>query len=309
MPKENPGAWGSIPSTTLLPGSAFDLMPSIVLNLVLIAFLVISLGKTQPACAAEPTLTIGNGSETRLFTAAELQARPDGVVLNVQGDIYHGAVPYRAVPLLAVLKDIFSEKLDTVEASARDGFVSQIPLALIMRGASEGAVAWIAVEDPVYPWPSLPNKSETAGPFYLVWQYPERSGVSREQWPYQLTRLTLVESPIHRWPQLALPDNLPAGSPAQDGQRAFLTHCIACHRLNGGGASGTGPDLARPMSPTQYFADAGLRALIRNPRAVRTWPEQHMPGFNKNALSDADLDGIVAYLRVMAADLGAAAAK
>jgi mono/diheme cytochrome c family protein len=295
--------------TALLPRSASDLMPSIALNLIIMVLLATSLGKPPPAFAAEPSLTISNGSEERKFTAAELQARPDCVVLNVQGDVYDGTVPYRAVPLLAVLKGIFNEKQDTVEASASDGFVSQIPLALVTRGASDGAVAWIAVEDPAHPWPRLPNKAESAGPFYLIWQYPERSGVSREQWPYELARLTLAESPVHRWPQLALPGNLSAGSPAHHGQEVFLTHCIACHRLNGGGAGATGPDLGRPMSPTQYFTDAGLRALIRNPRSVRTWPEQRMPGFNKDALSDADLDAIVAYLQVMAADVGAAAAK
>jgi mono/diheme cytochrome c family protein len=309
MPEDDTPARGSLLPAAGLARSAGGPMPSAVLNLLIIALVAMSLGRPQPADAAESSLTVSNGSETRIFTAAELQARPDVAVLNVMGDIYHGAVPYRAVPLLALLKDLFSDRLDTLEASARDGFVSQIPLALVMRGANDGAVAWIAVEDPLHPWPALPGKTDTAGPFYLVWQYPERSGVSREQWPYQVTRLTLAESPPRRWPQLALPGDVPAGSPAPHGQQVFLTHCIVCHRLNGGGASGTGPDLGRPMSPTQYFTAAGLRALIRNPRAVRTWPEQHMPGFSRNALSDADLDAIIAYLDVMTADPGAAAAK
>jgi hypothetical protein len=54
------------------------------------------------------------------------------------------------------------------------------------------------------------------------------------------------------------------------------------------------------MSPTQYFTQAGLRALIRNPRAVRTWPNQQMIGFGPDVLSDGDLDALIAYLRIMA---------
>jgi hypothetical protein len=46
------------------------------------------------------------------------------------------------------------------------------------------------------------------------------------------------------------------------------------------------PDLNLPMNPTEYFTDAGLRALIRDPRSVRVWPEQRMPSFAEEDLSD-----------------------
>lgn len=75
----------------------------------------------------------------------------------------------RALPL---------EGFDRLEASAIDGFVAQIPLTLIEVGKSGCSVTWIAVEDPNHPWPKLPGKDASAGPFYLVWQYPERSRVS-----------------------------------------------------------------------------------------------------------------------------------
>lgn len=77
--------------------------------------------------------------------------------------------------------------------------------------------------------------------------------------------------------------------------------CLPCHRLNGGGASDTGPDLGRPMNPTQYLTDLGLRAIVRNPKGVRTWPGQQMIGFSTQILSDADLDALVTYLRTMLA--------
>ena len=38
------------------------------------------------------------------------------------------------------------------------------------------ARVWIAIEDPATaPWPLLPGKSASAGPFYLVWENPEHS--------------------------------------------------------------------------------------------------------------------------------------
>jgi mono/diheme cytochrome c family protein len=244
-------------------------------------------------------LVIDIGTAEQHFTAADLLARPDAGVLNVSGDIYHHTVAYRAVPLLSLLGNNSDNRFDVLQAQASDGFVAQIPLALIAKGASGGAIAFIAVEDPAHPWPALPQKTETAGPFYLIWKDPEKSGVSREQWPYQLVRLSFVESPIRRWPQLAAPASLPADASARHGQDVFVTQCLPCHRLNGGGASDTGPDLGRPMSPTQYLTEAGLRTLIRNPKAVRTWPQQQMIGFGQNTLPDTDLDALIAYLRAM----------
>ena len=61
-----------------------------------------------------------------------------------------------------------------------------------------------------------------------------------------------------------------------------------------------GPDLGVPMSVTAYLTDAGLRAIIRDPRAVRVWPAQRMPAFGPSALPDADLDAVIAYLHAIA---------
>jgi hypothetical protein len=52
---------------------------------------------------------------------------------------------------------------------------------------------------------------------------------------------------------------------------------------------------------TAYFTEAGLRALIRNPAGVRTWPGQQMPGFDVATLGDSDIDAVIAYLRYPAA--------
>ena len=204
------------------------------------------------------------------------------------------------MPLLSLLKGLPWDRFDTLEARSSDGFVAQIPLLLVRKGATDGATAWIAVEPPGQPWPNLPGRTTGAGPFYLVWEHPERSRVTTEQWPYQLASLTAVESPAHRWPQLAADPSLPAEAPARRGEAVFIANCLPCHRLNGGGAGEVGPDLGKPMNATDYMTDKGLRALVRNPRSVRTWPLQQMPGFGADALPDADLDALVAYLRHIA---------
>lgn len=129
-----------------------------------------------------PLVIVRDGAEHEL-TAAELLAQPDAVLLTFQDTVYPHPTSYRAVPLLPLLGDISGTAFDTLEARATDGFVSQIPLALIARGVSGGAVPWIAVEDPAQPWPALPRQSQSAGPYYLVWEHPERSAVSPEQWP------------------------------------------------------------------------------------------------------------------------------
>ncbi len=265
-----------------------------LLSLALIAFAV------APARAAD-SLAVSFGGNERTFTAAELLARSDAATIEVPDDVsYKLTMTYRAVPLLALLGKTTGDASDTVEARASDGFVSQIPLALIEKGANGGSVAWVAVEDPQNPWPPLPGKDASAGPFYIVWEHPERSKVGSEQWPYQTVALTGVESPAHRWPQIAVADDVPSDAPARLGQTVFTTQCMPCHRMKGGGVGELGPDLGQPMNPTQYMTAAGLRALIRNPKAVRTWPQQIMPAFDEKKLSDADLDAVIAYLAHMA---------
>ena len=132
------------------------------------------------------------------------------------------------------------------------------------------------------------------------WVYGLPPGIGSEQWPYQTVAITGVESPAHRWPQMKVSDELPADAPARLGQTVFTTQCMPCHRMKGAGVGELGPDLGQPMNPTQYMTRDGLRALIRDPKSVRTWPQQIMPAFDEKKLSDTDLDAVIAYLAAMA---------
>jgi hypothetical protein len=128
---------------------------------------------------AQPTLTINAAAVEHHFSAAELLSRIDLASLQLPPHVdYNLSLTVQAVPLLDLLSAFPLEGFDRLEASATDGFVAQIPLALIEAGKSGGSVAWIAVEDANHPWPKLPGKGASAGPFYLIWEYPERSRVS-----------------------------------------------------------------------------------------------------------------------------------
>ncbi len=271
--------------------------------------MLLALAVSSWSAAAQPTLSISTGGDSKEFSAAALLGRSDAVSITVQNDVsYRRSMSYRAVPLLALLQATHADRFDTLEARATDGFVAQIPLQLVTHGANGGAVAYLAVEDPAHPWTALPNEKKSAGPFYLVWDHPQRSEVRAEQWPYGLMSISLAESPVHRWPQLALP-TAAASAAARSGQKVYVTFCLPCHQLKGAGVGKVGPDLGQPMNVTQYLTEAGLRAIVRNPAAVRTWPEQHMTGFGKKTLPDADLDALVAYLQAIAGQPGAPAAN
>jgi hypothetical protein len=196
---------------------------------------------------AQPTLTITAGTVTNHFTVAELLSRADLANVQIPPYVdYKVSLTLQGVPLLDLLAGLPLEGFDRLEASATDGFVAQIPVALIEAGKSGGSVARIAVESPNHPWPKLPGKDASAGPFYLIWQYPEQSRVSNEQWPYMLEKLTAVQSPQLRWPQLKVDAALPADAPVRHGEDVFVTQCLPCHRLNGAGGSEIGPDLGNP---------------------------------------------------------------
>ena len=248
--------------------------------------------------AAPPVLVVSGGGATRQFTSDELLARHDVATLAVLNDpAYGGAASYRAVPLRALLPSLPPDAGDTIQARATDGFVAELPRSMI-----DGmATPWIAVEDPAHPWRHLRGKTVSAGPFYLVWQDPERARISPEQWPYALAALTVVPSPVQRWPASAVDASVPADAPARRGQMAFVANCLPCHQLAGGGEGVVGPDLLHPMPATTYFTEAGLRALIRDPAAVRSWPGLQMPAFGATTLGDDEINAIIAYLRHLAA--------
>ncbi|MFO1057466.1 MAG: c-type cytochrome [Dongiaceae bacterium] len=250
-----------------------------------------------PAVAAGPALKLAVGGRTASYSAADLLARPDLTEVKVLKDPGYGKpMTYRAVPLAALVAPLGMKADDTLEVVALDGFVAQLPGTMVLNQDPLAAVAMVTVEDPAQRWPNLPGKHESAGPFSVVWSGATAAAVPADQWPYQVAAMNEVEPPEKRWPQLALDSSVPPNDPLRLGLQKFVATCGACHQLDGGGAANVGPDLNRPMSPTEYFAAGILRKYIRDPASVRDWPARQMPGFTRDALSDDDLDQIILYL-------------
>lgn len=257
---------------------------------------LLALSCALPLHAAD--LRIDVGPSARVWTTDQLSSRSDARNVTIQDDVaFHRTMNYRAVPLRALLPGLAHG--DRIKFVANDGFSVDIPAETILNAS--GAQAWLAIEDPRHPWPSLPGNKGDAGPFYLVWTNPAAGQISSEQWPYQLARIERVQDAATRFPATAPAASVPDGSPVRRGYAVFQRTCFACHTLNGEGDARMGPDLNIPHSPTEYLNAEMLRAFIRNPQSLRRWPAGRMTGFpTQESLSDADLDAVIAYLTYMA---------
>jgi len=250
---------------------------------------------TLPASvlAAEPKLAVDMGTGLQQYERSALLQRPEVRTIDVEGDAaYHRRMQYRALPLASLLGNLKAD--GDVQFTATDGFVANVP-ARLLAGPGQ---PWLAIEPADAPWPALKPGGASAGPFYLVWLTPEKAGISPEQWPYQIAKIAAALPLVARYPQIA-PKNVAADSPAQRGLQVYSANCASCHPINGAGDAAVGPDLNLPHSPTEYFQEAYLRKLIRNPASVRSWKQSAMPGFAPSALSDAQIDDLLAYFRQM----------
>ena len=160
--------------------------------------LLASLLSALAAPVAAADLTIDTG-QPRIPTTEALLARPDAATTTVPDDASYGrATTYRAMLFAALIGRAPPEDQD-VSLAARDGFVTNLPRALVTAPGSGEAVPWLAIEPSDAPWPPTPGGKAT-GPFYLVWLDPAASGILREQWPFAVIRIGLVPDAAARWP-------------------------------------------------------------------------------------------------------------
>ena len=252
---------------------------------------------TSERPAASITLSIALDGTQATANAKELLARRDVTTVEVPNDVsYHRLARYRAFPVADLLAASTTKGASTLQAKAADGFAAEIPVSLLTRRDGTSPTAYLAIEDPTSPWPALPGKQTTAGPFYLIWAGPHSNQISTEYWPYKIVSLTLKADPSVRWSALSAERVVDAGAHARSGQRLFAANCLSCHQLDGEGDGKIGPDLDKPMNPTAYFQGAALHRYIRDPASVRHWPGQQMPAFGPDRLSDAEIDDLIAYL-------------
>jgi mono/diheme cytochrome c family protein len=252
------------------------------------------------ASSMAASLVVDIGTK-RTYTTEELLARADAVTLHVPDDVvFHRTMTYRAVPLRALLGDDAVKALPAdheLQITGTDGFVTHLPAQLVLD--HKRATPWLAIESDTDKWPRL-NNGDDIGPFYVVWTDPSASHITSEQWPYKVDAIRSAPTLAAKWPQIAVAHNIPADSSIRRGQTLFATQCMACHKMNGAGDASMGPDLNLPHNPTEYFQPWMLKQFIRDPESIRAWPDMKMHGFDKNAMSDGDIDNVIAYLKYMA---------
>jgi mono/diheme cytochrome c family protein len=257
-----------------------------------------------PAAAAEQplhALSIQWDGKEVVLSAEELLARPDveSVTLKDVSAYPREEMTYKAVKMATLMRELGIGGDRNIQFIARDGFTANLEANLLRNTSEEGAIAYLAVEDPANPWPPHRSGEGTAGPFYLFWMHPERSGIGREEWPYKFNRI-VARDPLEKlYPEIVPPDSAPDHETLTAGFRVFVKNCFTCHTLNGVGPGQMGPDLNHPMSPVEYFREGILEKFIRNPQSVRMNPRTVMGAFPPELIPEEEMDALLAYLRYM----------
>jgi mono/diheme cytochrome c family protein len=250
---------------------------------------------TSLPASAELKIVRQDGTQTS--DAGQLLESPRLAEVPLTKDPFYGMLPrtYLAVPLTALIDPDMLTGDPSFQFRSVDGFVATVPARALLNRDPSRPTAWIAIEPPAAKWPPLPGRgSATAGPFALIWSGPGAEQVWSERWPYQVVAISQTASAEDRWPQLKVAEA--ASANVRQGQHVFIAQCMVCHQLAGAGDSHVGPDLNKPMSPTQYFAPGILAKYIRDPASVRDWPRRQMEAFPEERLSDADLGALIEYL-------------
>jgi mono/diheme cytochrome c family protein len=251
----------------------------------------------------EATLVVESKTTTRSFSQSQLLKSSSLKSISVSADPAYpksGKRMYQAIPLAEFMKGIAFTSSDTVTFHCKDGFVTSIAANRVLNSDPKKSVAFLAVEptEATEKWPAVKaGESGSAGPFYLIWSHPEKSKISVEEWPYALTKLEVTLSLEAQYPQL-VPQNHKES--IVQGHGLFVKNCFVCHAFNGAGENKMGPVLNRPLSPTEYMKKNFLITLIRNPQALRKWPQSRMHGFDRSQLSDEELEKLIEYMSSMA---------
>ena len=197
---------------------------------------------------------------------------------------------FRALPVRKVLEVGFKGvALDGQEfvVRASDGYTVPMRGSLMLEDG-----AYIAIEDLDVPgWEPVGAQHANPGPYYLIWSKPGQHDLESHPRPWQIATIEIATFD-QLFPHTS-PGALAASDPAMKGYAIFKDECIKCHTINREGGH-VGPDLNVPQSIVEYRPEAQIRAYIKNPLAFRYGSMPPHPG-----LSDADLDGLMAYLRAM----------
>lgn len=245
------------------------------------------------------TLSVNIGTEHRTLSRDALLHDPHLTSVTVEDQNLKHRLTFKAIPVTALFRGQAVSPEASATTAASDGYVSHLPMRLLLGDRADGPRAWLAVEDPAAPWPTL--KGQDIGPFRLIWTAPpaKASVVNESLWTYSIVRIDIAALPGERFAAIRPAAGLPADGPVMRGFATFQRVCFSCHTLNRAGDANLGPDLNVPYSPVEYLGDEKLRHLIRDPQSLRWWPNARMSAIDEKTLSDAQLNDLLAYFHHM----------
>lgn len=251
-------------------------------------------------------LTLNVGGQSRTLSRDALLHDPHLRDVTVEDQNLKRRLTFKALPVTELFRGQSISPDASATTAASDGYVSHLPTRLLLADRADGPRAWLAVEDPNAPWPTL--KGQGIGPFRLIWTAPpaKASLVNESLWTYSIVRIDIAALPGERFAAIRPAAGQPADGPVMRGFATFQRVCFSCHTLNRAGDATLGPDLNVPYSPVEYLGDEKLRHLIRDPQSLRWWPNARMSAIDEKTLSNAQLNDLLAYFHHMAQHKAAA---
>ncbi len=266
----------------------------------------ILLGASLPGCQRKTETTLlpveqqkaailtfkREGTEVGKRSLHDLLEKIPPVVVEGLDPYYQRVHRFRALPIEPVLKEVYGVDETNLRTHhwllrASDGYTVPLAGEKLLEGG-----ACIAFEDIDKPgaWDPIGPQKANPGPFYLVWSKPEQAALDTYPRPWQLATFEIVTF------EAAFPHTdpkVPKDHPAAHGYSVFKTYCVRCHAINREGGR-VGPELNVPKSIIEYRPEEQIREYIRNPLSFRYG---NMPPHLQ--LTKEDLDGLIAYFRVM----------
>jgi hypothetical protein len=141
--------------------------------------LAIGLAVSNPgAAAAEPALTLSNGTETLEFTLEELQALPQVVVVT-KNEFSDGEAEYRGPLVRDILEHLSLDQADVLRFTAVNDYFVDIPTSdfrkhnVILAMMENGKLLSRRDKGPLWLMYPISDNSELDDPIYihrLIWQ-------------------------------------------------------------------------------------------------------------------------------------------